>query len=173
MQYSTLLRKLAKEYPYILTFPFERTSTLDGQEEEPVITKSLEDAYNYAHNKWRQRVVCGRKIDLSLEEILQTDKTKFPLTIIETNDEGIIEKVIVDINSPLCLSYLKIKHGEAKYVQIHHDGFNTLWVPYPRSLNYCSKDAKFGPRQTDKYNSYTILPEENSKAYFSAIVQAH
>lgn len=173
MQYPTLPRKLAKEYPYILTFPFERTSTLDGKYEEPVIAKSLEDAYNYAHNKWGQTVVCERKIDLALEEILRADETQFPLLIIETKDEGIIEKVVVDINTHLHLSYLVINRGETKYVQIFDDVYNTLWVPYPRPLNYCGKNSKFVLSQTNKYNSYTILPEEDSKAYFSAIVQAH
>ena len=110
---------------------------------EPIIAKTTEDAYNYAYFAWFPRIRDTKfEIDLSLEKI---KKSEFPIIIRETVDSGIIESVVLDKTAEKNLKYLIPKRGETKYVLVDHDKYNTLWCPYPRSLFYCNVLSKYGP----------------------------
>ena len=165
MDPSKLPEILASEYPWLIRYGFERTSSGDGQYECDKAAKTLKSAFNYAQNG---RYTTLMDIDLTFEEVINSE---FPLTIWKTKDYGIIEWVTISRTTPEDLSYLLLKSGQTKVVSILNtrdpNVVDCEWLRPKNLLN--DLKVTLNPPQIME-NGDTIQIVEDSRAYFLALV---
>lgn len=167
---------LSKEYPYMVTFPFERTSSLDGGYNEPILCKTLKAAYRVAMVENRSGFFSAPKIQIrsTFEEVQQkAERNEWPILGYQTEDFGIIERTEIHKSTPQNTRYMLPNDGTTSYVLITHEGADAIWCPGPRQLCYAPNTAVFGPAEIpQKYPQSRVLHEQNPSddVFYSAIV---
>lgn len=182
MDYLTLIDGLVQRYPYTLMFPFKRTSSLDGNYDQPIIVKTLEDAYEIAQKyDGGFNDLFKYKINLSLEEI---KSATFPITAIESVDFGIIQYVIIDRTTPKHLSALLPEANTSMHIVLTGNDnvmkyFSTLEYRHRSCASLyhdrdhiirCAHCTQSLTEPTLLESGDIVMYEKDTTAYFSAVI---